>query len=295
LLLALLTPVFLAGMMVFWQHHRNTMPDVVQIAGGLDGGVYNDVSQALAQRVEDDHAVQTHVIPSNGSIDNRQRLLAGQVDLAPMQGTAIIGDEICVVAPLFYEAIHVLARRDTSIQTVDDLHGHRVAVGPPGSGSRSTAELVFDSLGMTEDKVQREVIPWPELHKKDAPDAAIICIGRKSPLVSKLLASGRWRLVPIPSRIQISLQHPMLRPMTIGASEYSGIDLPEQGIATVGTTAFLAACQDTPSELVLAALEALYQEPPLCLGQISREHAEEWKGLAFHPAARAYFEQSAEE
>ena len=289
LLLALLTPVLAAALLVLWQRHLQNMPAKVKIAGGLDGGVYNDVSNALAERLVSAHEVTTDVIHSNGSIDNRNRLLAGEVDLAPMQATAIGGDDLCVVAPLFYEAVHVLARDDSQITTIEDLRGHRVAVGPRGSGSRSTAELVFESVGLTEDLLRREVIGWTELERQGGPDAAVICIGRGSPLVTKLLNSGRWKMVPIPAAIQISLQHPTLRPMTIGSDEYEGIELPAGGISTVGTTAFLAARQDTPADLVIAALDALYQDPPMWSGLIPRQRAAEWQGLAFHPAARRYF------
>ncbi len=124
----------------------------------------------------------------------------------------------------------------------------------------------------------------------DAPDAAVICIGRGSPLTTNLLSSGRWRLVPIPEAIQISLRHPMLRPMTIEGNHYQREFVPAEGVSTVGTTAFLAARFDAPGELIQAALDALYREPPLIVGMIPRDQAAEWQGvLAFHPVARRYF------
>jgi hypothetical protein len=190
---------------------------------------------------------------------------------------------------LFYELVYVLAKTDSSIQSIGDLRGHHVAIGPPGSGSRATAELVFDSLNLTPDLVIRDVIDWQQLFSDAAPDAAMVCIGRGSPLISKLLADGRWRIVPIPTGIQISLQHPTLRPMTIEPDELPGEHWQSSGVPTVGTTAFLAACQDTPSELVVAALRALYDEPSPCVGLIPRHRAAEWQGYAFHPAARHYF------
>ncbi len=200
LMIVLLTPVAAVTFSLLWERHRQLMPKQVVIAGGLDGGVYNEVSKELARRLGLAHPVKSSFVPSSGSLDNRERLLAGKVDLAPMQATAISGDELCVVAPLFYEAIHVLARGDSSIASIDELRGHRVAVGPPGSGSRSAAELVFHSLGLTEELVRREVAAWPDLKKDTAPDAAVICIGRSSPIVSELLSSGNWKLVPIPTR-----------------------------------------------------------------------------------------------
>ncbi len=235
------------------------------------------------------------VIHSSGSQDNRTRLLAGEVNLAPMQATAI-GGELCVVAPLHDEVVHVLAREGSLIQSFQDLPGHRVAVGPRGSGSRMTAELIFESLSESEDPVLREVIAWDDLNEAEAIDGAVICIGLGSQLVSDLLASGRWKLVPIPSPTGITDQHPILRPATIKPDAYAGVSLPPQGIATVRTLAYLAAVQDTPSELVTAVLQVLYQDPQLCDGLIPRKKAAEMQSyLNVHDAARDYYSQFSEQ
>lgn len=288
LLLLLITPFLAVTLLLIWQRHREAMPSIVRFAGGVDGGIYNEVSTNLGVRLRGSHDVATRIVASGGSLDNRERLLSGAVDLAPMQATAISGDHLCVVAPLFYELLYVLAQVDTEIRSIEDLRGHHVAVGPVGSGSRATAELVMSSLNLTPDLVTREVMDWQDLFSENAPDAAMLCIGRGSPLVAKLLTAGHWRLVPVPRGIQISLQHPTLRPMTIESDELA-VGISEEGIPTVGTTAFLAAREDTPSALVVAVLNALYESPPPFVGLIPRDQAAEWQGLAFHPAARHYF------
>jgi hypothetical protein len=156
--------------------------------------------------------------------------------------------------------------------------------------------LVFDSLQLTPDMVTRVVIDWRKLFSPDPPDAAMVSVGRGSPLVSNLLSDGGWRLVPVPDPIQLSLQHPTLRPMTIEPSEFAAVgDGHTQAISasipTVGTTAFMTAREDTPSKLVVAVLDALYAHPAPCVDLIPRQRAAEWQGLVFHPAARRYFLQ----
>ncbi|MGB7347772.1 MAG: serine/threonine-protein kinase [Pirellulaceae bacterium] len=292
LFLLLLTPLAGVALLQVWQHYNNVLPQAIQLAGGLEGGVYNDVSTKLADRFVANYGVKVDINPTKGSFDNRARLLAGDVHLAPMQAAAISGDQLCVVAPLFYEAVHVVVAAEMSIESIEELAGHDVAIGPPLSGSRRTAELVFDSLQLSPPIRPREVTGWSEMYDDDAPKAAVICIGKGSRLVTRLLDSGRWKLVPIPTAIQISLQHPTLRPMSIYASEYPAATLPELGIPTVGTTAFLAARQDTPGDLVSAALNVLYEEPTIFPSLISRTNAAEWQGLAFHPVARRYFQRS---
>jgi eukaryotic-like serine/threonine-protein kinase len=288
LLMLLLSPIAIAGLMVIWQSYKDSMPYLVRVAGGVEDGVYNNVAAELAKRLGNSHGVQSQVLSSRGSIDNRSRLLSGVVDLAPMQATAISGDRLCVVAPLFHELLYVVARTDSEIQSMEDLRGHRVGVGSAGSGSHATAELVFSSLDLTPEVVTRVAMEWSDLFAEDAPDAAMICVGRGSNLVSRLLADGKWRLIPIPQGIMIAEQHPALRPMTIKPGEFTNSGLSSE-IHTIGTTAFLAAREDAPAKLVLATLEALYQEPKLFPGLIPRHQAAEWQGLAFHPAARQFY------
>ncbi len=298
LLMLLITPVIAAGLATMWYQRKDSIPKFVRIAGGLDGGVYSSLSTELASRLALHHGTRTEVVVSNGSLDNRSRLLDHQVDLAPMQATAISGEDLCVVAPLFYEVLYVLARDDSNVTSLADLAGHRVAVGPQGSGSRTTAELVFDSLEFDSRSVTRDVIAWKELmiensSETNRPDVAMICVGRSSPIVTELLESRKWRLVPLVEGVQIALQHPTLRPMTIDAADHPDVGLPPGGIATVGTTAFLAARDNAPSELVTAMLQALYESPEPCVGLIPRRRAAEWQGLAFHRAARKFYAQTA--
>ena len=137
----MLTPLLLIASMMVIHRMRQAMPQQVHIAGGTDGGLYNVVAGALSIRLRSLHDVDVIVTPTEGSMDNRARLLAGDIHLAPMESSAILGGQLCVVAPLFYEAVHVIVRDDSGITSIDQLRGHRVAVGPHGSGSRATGGI----------------------------------------------------------------------------------------------------------------------------------------------------------
>ncbi|MBB3208587.1 hypothetical protein FHS27_004416 [Rhodopirellula rubra] len=288
----------------WWHQHRiAAMPQQVRLAGGLVGGLYTVASQHLADAIGSGTGSVCEVIPTSGTMDNRSRLLSGEVQLAPMQASAIGGSQLAVVAPLFYEAVHVLVRRDGPIRSIVDLAGHSIAVGPDGSGSRRAAELILDSLQLDEAACPRVVIEWPELNdvssppdnEHELPSVAIICIGPGSELVRSLLKGGNWDLLPVTGSVSIALQHPTLRPMALKRSEYPTPQLPNAETAqdasmieTLGTTAFLVCRRDASDALVRATLEALYREPTL-VGLIPAGRAAEWQGLAFHQAAREYF------
>ena len=287
LALFLLVPLIAAGVLVYLRQTRDAMPRQIAIAGGLDGGLYNQWSSNLADSIRRLAPVQTTVIPSAGSLDNRQMLLRGRVDLAPMQFTAVSGDAVAVVAPLFYEIVYVMSRRDRDIATIEDLRRRRVAVGGPGSGSAAAAALIFASIPIDASQIELLAIDDVDDPAADV-DAAVFCLGRGSRRIDSMLRQGRWRLIAIPTAVEIALRHPTLRPMRIAAADHPDIDLPPAGIATVGTTGFLAARHDAPGELVHATLEALYEHPPSD-ELIPRGQAAEWQGLALHWAAREFY------
>jgi len=299
----LLPILFLLGM--WWRQHQfAAMPREIRLAGGLEGGLYTEASRHLADAISKQTGVPCSVVASGGTWDNRERLLAGEFHLAPMQASAVGGEQLAVVAPLFYEAVHVLVRSDGPVRSIDQLAGHAIAVGPEGSGSRRAADLVLDSLELDETACPRVVIEWLSLKQlsgaesgnRQLPSVAIICIGPGSQLVRDLLDDGSWELISLTDSIAIALQHPTLTPMTLQRSVYPiakvrGVDAAagDAAIETLGTTAYLVCRRDASDVLIRSALGGLYREPTL-VGLIPVTRAAEWQGLAFHRAAREYFD-----
>jgi TRAP transporter TAXI family solute receptor len=294
LLILLLTPILIAGVFTFYHFYRNAIPGTIRIYGGPNGGEYNDISAEIGNRISNAHGVEDAFSRSNGSRANHDAIVAGEVDLAPMQATSIRGDELSVIAPLFNELLYVLVRKESDIQTIQDLKNRRIAIGPSQSGSNATAMLVLKSLNLLEFN-EIETGQWEPLAERTTrlPDAAMICIARNSELISKFRKTGHWRIIPIQNGTQISDRHPTLRFQVIQASEFFDDSSTVTNIPTIGTTAFLVTSQGAPSKLVRASLEALYADPPLREDLIPKSLAVEYPGFnAFHPEAQRYFTET---
>ena len=293
LLLLAMTPFFVVIGAMLRSRHNQLMPAQVVVAGGVDRGVYNEISSTIAARLKAATDVPASMVETGGSEDNRERLLSRQVDLAPMQASSINSDQLCVVAPLFDEAAHLLVHPTETTGTPEILDfefvlGKPIAVGPEQSGSRQTADMILESLELSPQDCPRQVISWNELGSPDAPSVALICVGRGSSLVADLLQTG-WQLIPIPQTGKILREHPTLKRAEIEPTHYAGADIPPQGVETVGMTAFLAARRDAPSALVEATLDVLYQPPEIISEMITRKSAAEWQQLDLHHTARHYY------
>jgi len=290
LLLLVTLPLLLVSAALIERWNRSRMPGFVRIAGGIDGGLYDELSEELALRISRKAGVDAIVVDSDGSRDNHGKLVDQAVDLAPLQITTLRDEDLCVVAPLFFEIVHVLVPRDAAMDSIAQLRGGSIAVGPEGSGSRLVTEFLLESFSLQRTDVELIVHSWDQLDQASLnADAIIVCIGKGNRIVQQLLSEHGYRLLSIPEALEVAAEHPALRSFRIAASDYPAGKLPPEGILSVGLPSFLATRTETPAALVRVALEAIYADPPLSAQLIPRRSAAEFQGLQFHPAARDFF------
>lgn len=143
-------------------------PEEVVIATGSVEGVYYKVGWTICGLVNQgttEHGVSCRAEPAIGSIGNLQSLRFGKTEVGIAQsdwehhavnGTAAFADagpfaELRSIFTLHAEPFTLVARRDTGIETLDDLKGARVNLGNPGSGQRATMDVVLEAKGWTSD------------------------------------------------------------------------------------------------------------------------------------------------
>ncbi len=132
--------------LVAWQLTRDRLPEVIRIATGPKGGLYHRVGRVLGQEIERITGHPFELVASQGSVENRERLLAGACNLAVLQLGSIDKTGIAALSPLYPEVVHVIVRRDSGIHSIRDLTGRSLIVGLADSGMRrSMATTSFTS------------------------------------------------------------------------------------------------------------------------------------------------------
>ncbi|MEO8270907.1 MAG: serine/threonine-protein kinase, partial [Aureliella sp.] len=124
----------------------NRMPAVVRVAGGIEGGSYDQVASAIASLLSQQAKGVAEAVPTVGSNDNAERLERGEVQLGLVQADAM-SPTLSVVAPLYYEAVHILVKQELPIAKIEDLRGHQVILGSEKSGVRTAARLLLARAG----------------------------------------------------------------------------------------------------------------------------------------------------
>ncbi len=285
-----LLPIFgIAGVRLSRWWHDRSMPQHLSIAAGSPGGMYHTLASQLSANLELTTRNHPTVYTTDGSKENMERLLDRRVDLALLQGTSVRSGRVSVVAPMYFEALHLLVRADKPIYQLEDLRGHRVAVGTSDSGTREVVEILLENDALTIGDFEALPFDLPAVKSDSTVDAAFAVIKVGHSRITELLLNGVFKLIPIANSQSISLNEPTVRPFEISPSDYQG--LIASSIQTIATPAFLTARLDTSSRLVEECLNAIYASKSPIDGLIPAERAAHWQGLPLHPAARRYFEK----
>ena len=126
-------------------------PRVLTITSGPAGSLFHTnavkYSQWLAQ-----HGIRVKILTSHGSLENLQRLAdrAGDVDIGFVQsGLATNGDNTHIVAlgSVAYQPLMVFYR-GAPVTLLSQLNGQRLAIGAPGSGTRTLALTLLELNGI---------------------------------------------------------------------------------------------------------------------------------------------------
>ena len=143
--------VIVIGSLCLWWITRDSLPKEIRIATGLKGGMYHEFGTLLKKQVEQKTRSKVVVIETNGSMDNQRLLKEGKTDLAVIQSGSFSIDRSTVIFPLFYEPVIVISRSSFAVQSVYDLEGRKVHVGPDFSqGSIRTTSQSFALFSASE-------------------------------------------------------------------------------------------------------------------------------------------------
>jgi TRAP transporter TAXI family solute receptor len=274
------------------------------IAAGPERGQYLRYVQAL-QQVAHARGLRLQPLVTEGTVQNLRLIASGSVVLALAQADtaalALNGEGPFAEAPmpglvalgsLFPEPIHVIVGGGAQARTLADLAGARIAVGPPGSGTRATALSVLEAHGLA-DRVTLldQGLAAGILALRDGnADAVIQVVGSPADELRAAMTEVRLRLLPLAEAAIATLgARPGLRRLTIAAGTYPGQVEP---VPTVGTAALLVAGPSLTDSEAEATVRIVFDQARdlVALGsvqgaQISRATARELLTVPLHRGA----------
>jgi TRAP transporter TAXI family solute receptor len=245
--------------------------DGYAIAAGPEHGQYVRFARALA----DGERGRTVPLVTRGGEENLRLLRDGKVSLALAQadvalqayeGKGGFANEgpyaaLRAIGSLYPEPVHVLVRRDSAFAAVTDLAGRRVAIGVPGSASRTTALRVLEAHGLGARDIKPLELGIGEALvalRQGSADAVIQVIGVPADSIRDALADIPLRLLPLAPRAVSSL--------LAANAGYFGYAIPagtyatqKQEVRTIATAALLLVAPDLSDAEVTAITRFVFE------------------------------------
>jgi uncharacterized protein len=286
-----------------------------RIGTGGTAGTYYPVGGMIANAVSQPGKLIATAQASNGSLANVTAVGGGaleagltQSDVATwaytgtgaFEGKPKIAD-LRMIANLYPESIHLVAKKGSGIKTVADLKGKRVALDEPGSGTLIDARLVLAAYGVKESDIKPEYIKPNQAGDKlkdGALDAFFFVGGAPAGAIAELASSGVGiELIPLggPQAEALLKSSPWFAIDNIPANTYK--DTPAVQTLAVGAQLVTSAKVDT--DTVYQVTKAMYSDSTqktLAAGHakgkyITKENAVKGVGIPFHPGAEKFYRE----
>lgn len=248
--------------------------------------------------------IQYKVVSEGGSsITSLQDLRDGKTDISiPMADVAYLAysgqlkevpgafEGLRGMAVLTLNSLHLVAGGHTHIQTMLDLRGRTVSLGPPGSATALITEQLLQEQGISATEVHSERVSNSEFAERllrREIDAAFVTFAPPNAAVAAALDAGA-RLIAIegPAIEQVRTRYPYLKRTLIPRLTY-----PKQteSVHSVGVDAVLVSRADVDETTVYQLLDAYFAtRPSMMPPDLERAPA---TPIPLHPGAVRYYRQ----
>jgi TRAP transporter TAXI family solute receptor len=287
-----------------------------RIGTGGTAGTYYPVGGILANAISQPPNLVLTAVASNGSVANVNSILGGslesgfsQADVAywAFTGTGIWegkpkAADLRVIANLYPESIHLVARKGAGIKTVADLKGKRVSLDEPGSGTLVDARIILAGWGLKDSDVRAEYLKPNQAGDKmkdGAMDAFFFVGGFPAGAIAELASTGAGiELVPIdgPNAAKILAQYKFFAADEIPANTYKGV----AAAKTVSVGAQWVTSAKVPDDVVYQVVKGMWGDKArgaLDAGHakgkmIRKESALNGIGIPLHPGAEKFYKEA---
>lgn len=277
---------------------------------------YHPIGTAICRMVNAGrklHGLRCVAELSGGSVANVKAVIAGDVALGLAQGDTLVAaregsgpfagaaqPQLRSLFSVATELFTIVVSGQSAIGRVEDLAGKRVSIGPPGSGTRATSEVVLAAHGLRPtDLADAGELRFVELapalceHKIDA---FMFVAGHPNPVFRDAIGACGARFVGLANdRLGALLEaHRHYQRAWVPVDLYSGKDA---AVATVATTAGLFADASLPDDIAYDVTRSVFQSVQdlrrlhSMLASLTLQDAARTT-LPLHPGAAAYFKET---
>lgn len=289
----------------------NTHAAELRIGTASQGGAFYPVGQAVSTLVTK-YAEGVEMVPvvTPGSVQNPKLVNNGEVDIAITNNNlAVLANkgaamykksgamELRGIGALHFSVLHMITLSDSSINTVSDLKGKKIALGPAGGGTIPFFKQILDLHGLSVDDITPSFLSYADGFSQLADgnvDAAFALSGYPASAVMQARVNRDLKFIKLgPDVMKSALgKHKNYNEVVIDKSVY---DTAEDGHA-LGVNNILFVRADMDEETAYQITQAVYgnldefKEINAHASQIDPENSKKLK-IELHAGAERYHNQ----
>ncbi|WP_162408925.1 TAXI family TRAP transporter solute-binding subunit [Acuticoccus sediminis] len=290
----------IGGALAWWELDTGG-PATLRLSAGTSGGTYAVFGEVLARSLDPSDVADIVSMPSAGASQNAKRIHDGEADLGLIQGDTPVAGNVTVMARLFPEAFHLVAREGAGIESVHDLRGKTVGLMPPGAGSNGLFDRLLAHYEVPHDSltiIHGSLSDHAESIRKGEIDAFFMVVALGNQTIQDIIKSTPTQLVAIDQAEAMALFDPALEAKMVPVGTYSGDrPVPNRPIPVVSVRSLLAVGRQVPEATVEAVTRALFERRQAMVRQlpqaafITAPTEEERLAFGVHPGADRYYRQ----
>ena len=286
--------------------------------GGVTG-VYYPAGGSISKMVNkksDVYGLKVTVESTGGSVFNINAVMAGDLEFGIVQsdrqtqaweGTDEWKDkgpqkDLRAVCALYPESVTLMAAVDANINSIEDLKGHVVNIGNPGSGNRGNAIIALETAGLNwETDIKAEGLKASEAAKmlQDGRiDAYFYTVGHPNGSFKEATAGKRKvKFVPITNLDKLLEKYSYYAKSVIPIKYYPNAENTED-VPTFGVKATLITSAKVPDDVVYAVTKEVFdnleefKKLHPAFGVLTKENMLEGLTAPLHPGALKYFKEA---
>ncbi|WP_409966986.1 TAXI family TRAP transporter solute-binding subunit [Bengtsoniella intestinalis] len=285
-------------------------PKFLAMGTAASGGAMYSIGIAMADLISTKLDIQTTAQVTGGTVENCTLVQDGTVEIgltmndtcyAAFNGEGVFSETCEDLRGIFNGmsagVFHVVVLDNSDIETMADLEGKRVVMGPAGGGAITVAEALWPEYGFTIDDVDASYISFTDgiaALKDGTCDAVLVQSAAPASAIQELAASGYgFHFVPIEDDVAESLleKYPFYSMMTMESSVYGSTG--DAQVLYIPTTVVCHADLDDGlvydiTKMFYEEVEAIRASHPCVIMNIEDGPT---TSIELHPGAQRYYEE----
>lgn len=255
--------------------------------------------------------IEATVQATGGSVENHRLISAKKAELGhttelykAWNGTGAFKDDVQkdmrVVMMYATWHTHIITLADSGINSIADLKGKRVGVGPPGSGTEINMRAILDGYGLTFDDIKPEFLSFAEqvsALRDGVIEAGAMMLVPPGSGAMDLASTHAMKMLSIDEEHmkKILEKNPEFGAGKIAAGTYKGVDTDTVTVVNFG---HIITHKDIPEDVIYNVTKAIWENKAyLEQGAADfklltiEDAANSSLGVTLHPGAEKYFKE----